>query len=198
MGTSVKGDVQAGRHGEYRLAHRPGIEGEPHIGTEVENVALGIAGDPPADHGKEQQVRVCEEYRLLLLTVPGLVAAMVTNRAVNWEWAARTAFLAVLLTATNPGAPMMIRIECLWPAESGPDSLVPVFVRMAMPPLPIVLLLLPARLVEFVVLPVMFIEVASVRPLFRLVPFVHIVMSPIFVASRLTVIASILGVNGHW
>jgi hypothetical protein len=28
-----------------------------------------------------------------------LVAAMLTNRAGNWEWAARTAFMAVLLTA---------------------------------------------------------------------------------------------------
>ena len=39
------------------------------------------------------------ETPILVFAAAGLVAAMVTNRAGNWEWAARTAFLAVLLTA---------------------------------------------------------------------------------------------------
>jgi PAS domain S-box-containing protein len=39
------------------------------------------------------------ETPILVLAGAGLVAAMVTNRAGNWAWAARTAFLAVLLTA---------------------------------------------------------------------------------------------------
>ena len=38
------------------------------------------------------------ETPILVLAVAGLVAAMVTNRAGSWEWAARTALLAVLLT----------------------------------------------------------------------------------------------------
>jgi Amidohydrolase len=38
------------------------------------------------------------ETPILVFAVAGLVAAMVTNRAGSWEWAARTAFLAVLLT----------------------------------------------------------------------------------------------------
>jgi hypothetical protein len=40
-----------------------------------------------------------EETPLLVLAVAGLVTAMVMNRAGRWEWAARTAFSAVLLTA---------------------------------------------------------------------------------------------------
>src|SRR5436190_7399851 len=39
------------------------------------------------------------ETPILVLPVAGLVAAMVTNRAGNWEWAARTAFLVALLFA---------------------------------------------------------------------------------------------------
>ena len=39
------------------------------------------------------------EAPILVFTVAGLVAAMVMNRAGNWQWAARTAFLAVLSTA---------------------------------------------------------------------------------------------------
>ena len=39
------------------------------------------------------------ETPILVFTVAGLVAAMVMNRAGSWEWAARTAFLAVLLAA---------------------------------------------------------------------------------------------------
>ena len=39
------------------------------------------------------------ETPILVLAVAGLVAAMVTNRSGSWEWAARIAFLAVLLTA---------------------------------------------------------------------------------------------------
>src|SRR5579864_3026134 len=39
------------------------------------------------------------ETPILFFAVAALVAAMVTNRAGNWEWAARTAFLAVLLAA---------------------------------------------------------------------------------------------------
>ena len=39
------------------------------------------------------------ETPILFFAAAGLVAAMVTNRAGSWEWAARTAFLAVLLTA---------------------------------------------------------------------------------------------------
>ena len=46
-----------------------------------------ISGEPSA------------ETPILIFAVAGLVAAMVTNRAGSWEWAARTAFLAVLLTA---------------------------------------------------------------------------------------------------
>jgi PAS domain S-box-containing protein len=46
-----------------------------------------ISGEPSA------------ETPILVFAVAGLVAAMVTNRAGSWEWAARTAFLAVLLTA---------------------------------------------------------------------------------------------------
>jgi hypothetical protein len=36
---------------------------------------------------------------LLVFAVAGLIAAMFMNRAGRWEWAARTAFSAVLLTA---------------------------------------------------------------------------------------------------
>ena len=39
------------------------------------------------------------ETPILVFAAAGLVAAMVTNRAGNWEWAARTALSAVLLTA---------------------------------------------------------------------------------------------------
>jgi PAS domain S-box-containing protein len=39
------------------------------------------------------------ETPLLVFAVAGLVAAMIMNRVGRWEWAARTAFLAVLLTA---------------------------------------------------------------------------------------------------
>ena len=39
------------------------------------------------------------ETPILIFVVAGLVVAMVTNRAGSWEWAARTAFLALLLTA---------------------------------------------------------------------------------------------------
>jgi PAS domain S-box-containing protein len=39
------------------------------------------------------------ETPILVFAVVVLVAAMLTNRAGNWEWAARTAFLALLLTA---------------------------------------------------------------------------------------------------
>jgi PAS domain S-box-containing protein len=39
------------------------------------------------------------ETPILVFAVAVLVAAMVTNRAGNWKWAARTAFLALLLTA---------------------------------------------------------------------------------------------------
>ena len=39
------------------------------------------------------------ETPILVLAVAGLVVAMVTNRSGRYEWAARTAFLAVLLTA---------------------------------------------------------------------------------------------------
>jgi PAS domain S-box-containing protein len=46
-----------------------------------------ISGEPSA------------ETPILGFAAAGLVAAMVTNRAGNWEWAARTAFLAVLLAA---------------------------------------------------------------------------------------------------
>ena len=43
--------------------------------------------------------RETEETPLLVFAVAGLVAAIVVNRAGRWEWAARTAFSAVLLTA---------------------------------------------------------------------------------------------------
>ena len=46
-----------------------------------------ISGEPSA------------ETPILVFAVAALVAAMATNRAGNWEWAARTAFLALLLTA---------------------------------------------------------------------------------------------------
>jgi len=40
-----------------------------------------------------------EETPLLVFAVAGLVSAMIMNRAGRWEWAGRTAFLALLLTA---------------------------------------------------------------------------------------------------
>jgi two-component system cell cycle sensor histidine kinase/response regulator CckA len=43
--------------------------------------------------------RELTETPLLVFTAAGLVAAMIMNRTGRWEWAARTAFLAVLLTA---------------------------------------------------------------------------------------------------
>ena len=46
-----------------------------------------ISGEPSA------------ETPILVFAVAGLVAAMIMNCAGRWEWAARTAFLAVLLTA---------------------------------------------------------------------------------------------------
>ena len=74
----------------------------------------------------------------------------------------------------------------------------PFFVRMAMPPIPIFLLLSPVRLVKVAVFAVMLLEVVSVRPLLRLVPLVSIVMSLVFVVPRLTVVAPILGPDGRW
>jgi PAS domain S-box-containing protein len=44
--------------------------------------------------------RELAETPILVFAAAGLVAAMVMNRAGRWEWAARIAFLAVLLTAT--------------------------------------------------------------------------------------------------
>ena len=43
--------------------------------------------------------RELEKTPLLIFDVAGLIAAMIMNRVGRWEWAARTAFLALLLTA---------------------------------------------------------------------------------------------------
>ena len=51
---------------------------------------LGILNIIAREHG---------ETSLLVFAVAGLVAAMVMNRAGRWEWAARIAFTAVLMTA---------------------------------------------------------------------------------------------------